>query len=189
MLSIYLIILSIIINYYVHTEAKTFYNKRIIEKKIQPKIYDIGEKYIPDLSNNHILHRISDIIVLILPLCFGQNILKKHASYIIPIFLIRYFFISLTILPKNKSCDDNSMGIHNYIFGHCYDKIFSGHFAVIFLLSLILYDNGYNYIFLILLNIINTFLILAIRSHYTIDIAVAAIVVIVSYQNKLTLHL
>jgi hypothetical protein len=72
--------------------------------------------------------------------------------------------------------------------GGCYDKIFSGHFGITFLMTLLLYDNGYiNQFVAILVNFLNAILILLTRSHYTIDIIVSIFVVIIIYQNNLNI--
>lgn len=185
MKTIFLILIQIFIVFHVHNTGKNFYNNRIKQNKTTPKIYDIGEKYIPDLSHVYQLHILLNMIS-ILPLCFGTDVFNEFLLYFTTIILIRHIFISVTILPKNKNCDDKNLDISNFLFGHCYDKIFSGHYATIALLSLILLKYGYNKIFLILLNILTAFLIIATRSHYSIDILVAGLMSIIVYQNKLT---
>ena len=180
-------IINIIITSWLYREAKTFYNDRINKKKTIPKIYDVGIKYTPDLSHLKWLEYVSHFIALVLPFCFGSKIWYEYTSYIVTILLIRYMFIVLTVLPKYKGCDDKSVNITNYIIGNCYDKIFSGHFASVFLLTLILLQNGYNLSYLVIFNIINAFIILSLRYHYTIDLVVAMLVVMLVYQNKLTI--
>lgn len=183
------ILIHVCIVRYVHKEGEEFYSNRLDNKKTTPKVYDIGMKYIPNLSKYKFLEYVSHFIAFVLPICFGLDIFKQYLSYYIIVMLIRYVFICLTILPKDKQCDSTSLGFYHYITGHCYDKIFSGHFSSTFLLSLILLDNGFNIYYLYGLNIANAFLILSLRFHYTIDIVVGALVTLLVYQNKLRLKL
>jgi hypothetical protein len=72
--------------------------------------------------------------------------------------------------------------------GGCYDKIFSAHFGITFLTTLILFDNGLiNNFIAILINLVNGMFILLSRNHYTIDIVVSIFVVIIIYQNNLNI--
>jgi hypothetical protein len=72
--------------------------------------------------------------------------------------------------------------------GGCYDKIFSAHFGITFLTTLILFDNGLiNNLVAILINLVNGMFILLSRNHYTIDIVVSIFVVIIIYQNNLNI--
>jgi hypothetical protein len=72
--------------------------------------------------------------------------------------------------------------------GGCYDKIFSAHFGITFLTTLILFDNGLiNNFIAILINLVNGMFILLSRNHYTIDIIVSIFVVIIIYQNNLNI--
>ena len=148
-----------------------------------PKIYDIGHKYLPNLTK---YEYISHLYVLFFSIFFLlPNIFKEFVGFIIPIFLIRLITIHLTILPKNEECNiDNEFKV----FGGCYDKIFSGHFSVVFLITLLLQKHKYiSLLWAFILNIINILLILTTRSHYIIDIVVAFFVTLFIYQNDFTL--
>jgi hypothetical protein len=91
--------------------------------------------------------------------------------------------IHLTILPKDKKCDIKNTSVYN---GGCYDKVFSGHFSISFICLLVLYKNKYIDIFtLTILSTILGFLIVVSRSHYTIDVVVAFMIVIIVYQNNI----
>lgn len=168
----------------------SFYNNRIKQGKIIPKVYDIGIKYTPNLSSYKSLEYLSHFFAFVLPFLFGVDVLKTYLQYYIVITLLRYIFNILTILPKEKQCDDK-FSLSNYIFGHCYDKIFSGHFASSFLLSLILFDKKIitSIPLLSAFNIFNALLILSLRFHYTIDIIVAILVTIIVYQNKIKISI
>lgn len=106
----------------------------------------------------------------------------NYLGFIIVILIIRIFTNILTILPKNNSCTiSNSFSFR----GGCYDKIYSGHFASVFIATLILYKNKYiNIILLVLINLINSLFIILSRNHYTIDIVMSFFVSLVVYQNN-----
>lgn len=181
----YLLPVHWMLTYISHKQGSDFYNKRIQEGKTTPKIFDIGIKYTPNLSGNPLLSVWSNFIMLLLPLFFGSDVAFEHMKYFSFIVIIRYLFNNLTILPKEKHCDDTSFNAWNLIFGHCYDKVFSGHFASLFLLTLILIKRGIltNMTVAVLLNVFNAWVILALRYHYSVDIAVAIVVVLLVYKS------
>jgi len=168
--------------------GQKYYDSRICNRKTTPKVYDILHKYLPDLSDNNFLGPLKDIYVLVLslaPFLFfkesGFNTLKEYLILYCFIILTRSIFINLTILPKNKNCENNGDLIHG-----CYDKIFSGHFATLFLATLIFYKHGLitNTFWLSFVNIVNVLLIILTRSHYTSDIAVSFIVTLLFFTNS-----
>lgn len=188
----FLVVLSFVLlsSYLSHINGKNFYKKRENDKKTNQKVFDIGHKYIPDLSNYEfyignnkiILHNILDILIII-PLIYILIYEKELRIYLIEygllIFLIRSIFILITILPKHKTCNDENYSFYNLFFGHCYDKIFSGHYALTLLMTILLFKK-YPSILLygIIYNIIISLLILSTRSHYTVDIFIAFIITI-----------
>ena len=174
-----LLVFTAYITYCIDNNTQNYYNNRINK---YPKVYDIGHKYLPNLSkyeyisNYYMLCFI--VIVMCLPIC------KEFIGFIIPILLLRLIIINLTILPKHKDCVIDI----KKVFGGCYDKIFSGHFATIFLITLLLWKYRYISIVLVyIINIISALLILVTRSHYTIDIVVAFFITLFVYQNKLNI--
>ena len=187
-ISLFLLIIHIFLTYNVYIEGKTFYDNRINKNKHIPKVYDIGFKYIPDLSSYKYLKILVNILPGILQaislLFFNHNVILTFFELNFYINMIRYIFTSLTILPKMYNCDDSKFTIKNIISGHCYDKHFSGNFASIMILILIAHNmnelpNIYlSYLFLIIYGI----MIIAVRFHYTIDIAVAILVSIIVYK-------
>jgi hypothetical protein len=58
----------------------------------------------------------------------------------ITVMLVREFIVRLTVLPKHKLCKVEDQ---NTLRGGCYDKIFSGHFAIIFAITLLLLEKSY----------------------------------------------
>lgn len=180
------ILCHLALTYSVHNTGKQYYDERINGNKIRPKVYDLGHKYLPNWHDMVIPKVLMDILP-VLPLLFGWKVIYTFLGYVPILFMIRWITTLVTILPKYKKCDDSKFGISSGLFGHCYDKIFSGHFAVSVLLSCIVYSRGIisNLWFLIIYNFLLAFLIIATRAHYTIDIIVSIFVVFVIFQNKL----
>ena len=106
-------------------------------------------------------------------------------GYLMTIFIIRAITIQLTILPKYELCKVNTNATFK---GGCYDKIFSGHIALCFMSSIILYVNNYiNMFILAFINILNMYFIIVSRSHYTIDVIMSFLITFMVYQNKLNI--
>jgi hypothetical protein len=113
------------------------------------------------------------------------DLLYHLGGLIFTLTLLRQFIIQMTILPKNTVCDIKNTSM---IRGGCYDKIFSGHFGITFLTTLVLLENGLiNKFIALLVNLVNGIFILLSRNHYTIDIIVSIFVVIIIYQNNLNI--
>lgn len=188
-LTILLFLLNILFVYIVHHQGSNFYNNRIKNQKIRPKVYDISLKYLPDLSHNKVLEYLAHFIVFILPFLFGSSVTNEYFGYIPILYLLRLLFISITILPKEKHCDDSKITLFNFIFGHCYDKIFSGHFVTMNLISLILlHKKKINLAIFLFMNFIYAVLILSLRFHYTIDLIVGFLITLLIYQNKININ-
>ena len=96
--------------------------------------------------------------------------------------LIRSVSILSTILPSHQKCD-KEIYLSSVFYGGCYDKIFSGHTSFILLLTLLYFrEHIINMPTLIALNATNILLILATRSHYTVDILLAIFVTSTIYK-------
>jgi hypothetical protein len=187
--NIYLVVLTLlhfVLTYNVHLQGKAFYSNRIRKNKINPKIYDVGMKYIPDLSKYTSLEYFAHAVPVILPIVLGEMVFVPFLQLSIYIHIFRMIFIHLTILPKHKECNDTRFGISNLLIGHCYDKVFSGHFATVLLAVMIAYGVGVlsNLLIPILLLVLYAILIIALRFHYTVDIAVAVLVSYIIFTNK-----
>jgi hypothetical protein len=171
--------------YTVHTLGTTYYNGRITKRKIKPKVFDIGARHLPDWQNNQLLKYVADFIAYIMPVLLGAEIALEQAEYIIVIYGLRYIFNLVTILPKQTDCDDTKFGLNEVIFGHCYDKIFSGHTASVVLLALLLHKHkGYSAFLLALGIVVYGIVIICLRYHYTIDVLVAIVVTLLVFQNN-----
>lgn len=185
-----LLTLHVVMVFLVHITGKTFYTKKMDSKTLHPEVFDIGEQFLPDLHDKWWLKYAIDIIAAFLPLAFGIEIAIEQAQFMLVILLIRHVFTLVTILPKHKKCDDTSFGIRELAFGHCYDKIFSGHFSAVFLLSLILYKHGLLSIPLAIVALVTyACILISVRYHYTVDILVAIVVTLLIYKNNWKLRI
>lgn len=188
MKEIVILIIYLVFHYYnvnnLKEEVSEYYNKRIEQKKIKQKIYDICFKHLPNLEKYEYLSDIATISIII-PVIFYPKIFKEYVGFWVVIFLIRSITIRLTVLPKSNNCESK-----NYInLGTCYEKIFSGHFSSALLATILYYK--YNIIdikTLCILNTINGLLIILTRHHYTIDVVVAFFVTMLVYQNNISIN-
>ena len=185
-LLVLILIIHIFFTRHVYEEGTRYYEGRVQNGKIVPRVYDISMKHLPDLSECGILRHISNFIAFGLPFLFSWEVSKEFVSYFIVIMILRHFVNSLTILPKIKKKRDDLGGIYHYLVGHGFDLNFSGHFSSGLLLSYILYNHKIitSIPLLILFNILNGLIIVLLRSHYTIDIITAFFVVTVIFQNR-----
>jgi hypothetical protein len=162
-----------------NNKGEEFYNNNSCKQ-----IHDIFS-FLPDLSNNYYLVLFLNIQFLLIVFLPFKGIAELSILFLV-IMIIRHVFVNLTILPplteiKHK---DNNL---KYIFGGDYDKIFSGHFAFGFLLTLFLYKYKIitNIYLLIFYNIFNAFLILSTKSHYTIDVVISFVVTLLVYISPI----
>jgi hypothetical protein len=189
---IFIIIIILLLNYKTHYQGKTFYEKRLLDNKKNVKVFDISRRILPDLRESFMARFLVDFILILLAVLLVQsNGFIEFLQYLPIIFLIRGITTYVTILPKDSKCDDSSYSIVEMIKGHCYDKIFSGHLAFTFLALLILYNKGFitNQLIFLSILLLHSFLILAIRSHYTIDLIVTLFVVITVYKLEIKIPL
>ena len=168
---------------YHHLENKSevFYDN--VKLKQKTKVYDIIHHNLPSMRNLSIIVEAIPFILLAFILFIDLKLFYNVVGLLITIIIFRMFIIHFTILPKDKKCDIKNSSVYN---GGCYDKVYSGHFAVIFISLLVLYTSKYIDIFtLIILSTISALLIVTSRAHYTIDIVVAFLIVIIVYQNNI----
>ena len=177
-----LVIMQLLFVYLCYHNGKAFFTERKKQGKSTQKIFDICHKFLPNYSDKDWISIILNIITFS-PLVFYPHLIGEFLSYMIPIFLFRYITTNATILPKTKNCDDESFNMFHFINGHCYDKIFSGHFAGGVIISLLLYHHNIiqNSYVLTLYNMITAYLLLVTRSHYTVDLILGGYVAITSY--------
>jgi hypothetical protein len=183
-----------ILNYHVHSTGKKFYSDRTALGKTNPKLYDVGFKYLPDLSHSTFWNSVSNLIptAISLFLFFSNDIdpLAKALSYFITVHAIRMVFMSSTILPKVKTCDDSKYTVWNIFNGHCYDKIFSGHIASTTILFLVLHE--YKHVTSVVASLcvaIIGMITVATRNHYTVDVLMGILVALGVYKTCFRMEL
>lgn len=154
-------------------------------------IYDVVWKYGPDLSKHSWLHEVVliGIIISLFILPITDSILKEFLIKFTIVMLVRALTTISTILPKDESCDE-TIGLHTFISGGCYDKVFSGHTAFVTMFTLIFLDKSFiSTLQFWLINIINMAFIVLTRGHYTIDVILGFIISYLVYDgNYLFIH-
>lgn len=154
-----------------------------IKLKQKSKVYDIIHTNLPPTRKLMTIVDATPFILLAVIFFIDVNLFYNIMGFLVTILILRMFIIHITILPKDKKCDIKKSSIFS---GGCYDKVYSGHFSVVFMCLLSLYMSKYINLFTLLsLSIIFALLIITSRSHYTIDIFVAFLIVVVVYQNNI----
>ncbi len=167
--------------YHLETKSERFYQKKENYKKVQDIFHDI----LPHIEHFEYASDVIAISVIGYLAIMRFDLLYHLGGLVFTLTLLRQFIIQMTILPKNTVCDIKNTSM---IRGGCYDKIFSGHFGITFLTTLVLLENGLiNKFIALLINLVNGIFILLSRNHYTIDIIVSIFVVIIIYQNNLNI--
>ena len=160
-------------NHNTNDRGHSFYTKRINTEKTNPKVYDIFFENAPFIHNNE-LELFSNYIYPFLVLFYVsiKTLAFKEIFWnCLIVLLLRALSIRSTILPSSdKKCEINK----NSLIGSCYDKLFSGHFAIVLVTTLVgLKYNVFPIYSAVLINFINAFIILLCRFHYTNDILMA----------------
>jgi len=154
-----------------------------IKSKQKSKVYDIIHTNLPSTRKLMTIVDATPFILLVVILFIDVNLFYNIMGFLVTILIFRMFIIHITILPKDKKCDIKKSSL---LSGGCYDKIYSGHFSAVFMCLLSLYMSKYINLFTLLsLSTIFALLIITSRSHYTIDIFVAFLIVVVVYQNNI----
>lgn len=142
------------------------------------ELFDIFHTILPDLhAYGDILNNIVPVLGFVsLYFCSNSKLTVEFLSKFVIIMLVRALTIISTILPKHEKCDE-TINTNSIIVGGCYDKIFSGHTAFVLLLTLLYFrEHIINMPLLVGINAVNILLILATRSHYTVDVLLAIFV-------------
>jgi hypothetical protein len=164
------------------TESEMFYNS----KTNKNKVYDICHEHFPHIPEFEYASDIVSLLTFAYLVYSNYKLVYDAIGYVLIIYFIRFITVNLTVLPKNSICKLNDSAM--MFRGGCYDKIFSGHFAVTYLLTLLLHENNYiNTYLLWAINIINGLFIIVSRNHYTIDIVVSLFVVWLVFYNKINI--
>ena len=143
------------------------------------KVYDIIWENFPDLYS---YKEVVDILaILVSTYCFTSSLISLEEFVIIfgVIVIIRSISLQLMVLPKYPKCDRKTTP--EIIIKGCYDKLFSGHFAYVYLLTLFSkMSPGLS----LLINGANGLLITSSRRHYTIDIIMSFLLTRSVFYNK-----
>ena len=177
-----IIIIFNIFHYLYFLNEQHYYNYYLSrQNKTNPKVYDIGHKYLPDIEKYQFILNF-EILFIIYWLFYNSYFFIDFLILMLIIYFIRLFVIQLTVLPKMKNCTiSNSISIT----GYCYDKIFSGHFSFFFLFTLFLFHYKHiSQLYLFIVNLLYAFLIIATRAHYTVDVFVSLLISFVIFQNR-----
>lgn len=200
-MKILIIILAIIfingLNYFNYIIGDKHYKTREEDKK-RPKLYDSMFELLPKLNSSNFLifFNYLFIVLISLPFIIGffnkNNILepiKDIIGYFIVLLLFRSFTINLTILPHQKQCLIKEYGWKQMVFGHCYDKLFSGHTSFILITMYVLYkynlisfQYGLTSVFITIIYLIGA------RKHYTNDIILALLMCYLVIKEDLNIN-
>ena len=163
-----------------------FYNiklAKIKNTKMKKPLKDIIMNNSYDLS--HMEYIINPLfLIFIIPYLNSNYIyLIDYIKLLSIIVGLRIITTTVTEIPSsNVRCINKDNDINQYIFGHCFDKIFSGHTAASLLLILIAFDKNLismnKYIFLQILQVIYGYLLIATHGHYSVDVILSYVIVI-----------
>lgn len=180
------VLAHVVSTYTVHKIGQYHYHPSKSTKRTIDKVWDVCHKSLPDMHQLEFITTAFFIVPITLVLCSSSrsDIIKDIFVYFPLVMIIRAFMIFATILPRHKKCNSEKLTWESFFVGHCYDKIFSGHFALTLLMTLALHRyNTISTVSVVMLNLINAFLILMTRSHYTNDIVVAFFITFAIYNN------
>jgi hypothetical protein len=163
-------------NYFTNLIGDKFYKNENI------KLYDASHILLPDLHDYRGIYDTLFYLFMISILLLSNKGKIEFIRELIIIYFIRSITIIFTILPKHDKCE-HTPDILTYISGGCFDKVFSGHTTFVMLLTFFLMrENFINLPMVIGINVANIIGILAIRSHYSVDVLLAGIITFFVYK-------
>jgi len=169
-------------HYWTYHLGKSFY-----ATPTENEIFDLFHSVTPDLQE---LKKYNDIIAILSigSLIFFPALITEILDKILLIMFLRSITILSTILPRYKNREDHEFKWASFLRGHEYDKIFSGHTAVVLLIALIMHREAIISLpFLVLVNGLNITLILVTRSHYSVDVVIACMITYFIQNGNYTL--
>ena len=155
-----------------HT-GKTHYGART------PELFDAAHAVLPDMRTNAALVFANAYLMpLVTFVCaFRAGVQTPYMRRTSVALIVRALLTTVTVLPSE--CDIEKLSFMDYVQGHCYDKIPSGHFIVAGTLLWMLYKRGTMRASDAAIAAFAVALcILLVRAHYTIDIAVSALLIL-----------
>ena len=168
----------------------SIYYVNIREEKIHKENIQLNDPFIDNLPYIDGLYNLYDYslipIFLLIVYYFKDLNVNNLIINISFLYILRGICILSTSIPKLNSCKIKSNEKKILISGGCYDKIFSGHMALLLtmILYLITYTNQYNYLILYIIYIIFVTLItLLSEAHYSIDIILSFIISICLFYS------
>jgi membrane-associated phospholipid phosphatase len=113
-----------------------------------------------------------------------SNLISEFFYKFLLILILRAIIAISTILPKHEKCEVK-YDIQFILEGGCYDKLFSGHTAIVTLLTLMFVREKYISLSSFwILNIINMSLIILTHAHYTADVLLGFIITYLVYDGN-----
>jgi len=145
-------------------------------------IFDAAHAVLPNLRYNAALELAhSYAMPIVVVLCAARaGLLAPYLRRTVAALLVRMVLTTVTVLPDAGACATERLTLAEYIVGHCYDKMPSGHFIVAGTLLWMLYKRGsISATVALLLAAAVAACILLLRHHYTIDVAGGAMLILV----------
>jgi hypothetical protein len=154
-------------------------------KRTESKIFDFIHEITPDLQAYEKLVNVIPVLLLAVLIFVPGKIwlVEEFFAKLLLIFFIRALTIFTTVLPKHEKCN-RRFTWKNCFTGQCYDKVFSGHTAFVFLLSLLLLrEKILSFWMFAIINLVEITIILLTRSHYTIDVILALVITYIVHDG------
>jgi hypothetical protein len=160
--------------YITHLRIKK--NKGYLRKPLADIIHNNTNDY---SKYSYIVDYAALIFVLPLLKSYSNNectaVLSRFISVFSVLVIMRSFALLVTDMPpSDPTCNPHNLDIYNILFGHCHDKLFSGHTTFTLLCILIAYQYGYMHTseltIMLLFQIMYAFMVIITRSHYTVDV-------------------
>ena len=152
-------------------------------------IFDIAHKYLPDLHDYQWIINLIPLVLVIWIMCVKETkqILTDSMLMLLLVLVIRALTAASTILPKHDKCTVGSKFWNAFQGGGCYDKIFSGHMALVVLLLLNLRATGHlNTVQFWGISIVEALTILLTRGHYTVDVVLGFLIAYLVFDGDYT---
>ena len=148
-------------------------------------IFDAAHAVLPDLRENAALGFAHTYLtpILVVVCAARAGLLAPYMRRTVAALLVRLVLTTVTVLPDTGECATERLTLAEYLVGHCYDKMPSGHFIVAGTLLWMLYKRGsLSGTAAGLLAALVAGCILMLRHHYTIDVAGGAMLILVVDQ-------
>ena len=159
-----------------------------IEKATE--VFDLAHRYLPDLHEYEWVINIIPVLLLLflLSLDNGTTLIRNTFLMYALVLIIRVLTALTTILPKHAECTVRSKFFNIFQGGGCYDKIFSGHMALVTIIALNLMRGGY-------LGMVQTWSVLGLeaaallltRGHYTVDVVLGFLIAYLVWDGDYTI--